>query len=462
MTHAPPARPAPARPSPGARDAPPDRASPPGRAAPSDREALRARFHAVRSATEALAAPLSPEDQQLQSMPSCSPTKWHRGHTTWFFEAFVLGPLGTPPHDPRFAVLFNSYYEALGPRHPRPHRGLLSRPTAAEVGVWRARVDERVDRLLTTADGATLARIAPLVTLGLAHEEQHQELLLTDILHAFAQNPLRPAYRSGGGPARLPAQGGASSVDPAPPGWVAFEEGPAEIGAAVQASAARAEFAFDNEGPRHRVWLAPYALATRLVTVGEARAFVQAGGYDTPSLWLSDGLDFVRSHGLRAPGYVKVEDGAWRVFGLDGLREARDDEPVAHLSFYEADALARFLGARLPTEAEWERAASGAPTVGNLRDTDALRPLPAAGTGLTQLYGDAWEWTASAYAPYPGYTPAAGAVGEYNGKFMVNQLVLRGGSCLTPPGHIRATYRNFWHPDTRFQVTGLRLARDLP
>ncbi len=436
-----------------------------------DRDALRARFRAVREATEALAAPLTPEDQQLQSMPGCSPTKWHRAHTTWFFETFVLAPHGVRPLDERYGVLFNSYYEAVGPRHPRPHRGLLSRPTAAEVGAWRQVVDERVDRLLAGLDDPALAAVAPLVILGIAHEEQHQELLLTDILHAFAQSPLAPAYRSGGGPpAPHTPDPNASDERPA---WVTFDGGPVSIGApcagasdtgapgagASDIEAPGGRFTFDNEGPRHRVWLAPYALATRLVTVGEARAFVAEGGYDTPSLWLSEGLDFVRSHGIRAPGYVTVDGGAWRVFGLDGLRDARDDEPVAHLSYYEADALARFLGARLPTEAEWEHAAAAVPEDGNTRETGALRPLPANGAGITQLFGDAWEWTASAYAPYPNYTPAAGAVGEYNGKFMVNQLVLRGGSCFTPPGHIRATYRNFWHPDTRFQMTGLRLAR---
>jgi len=421
-----------------------------------DRIRMRERFHAVRAATEALAAPLSAEDQQLQSMPACSPTKWHRAHTTWFWEAFVLAPRGVPPVHAGYGRLFNSYYEALGPRHPRPARGLLSRPTAAEVGAWREVVDARVDTLLTTLDAPDLAALAPLLALGLAHEEQHQELLLTDILHALAQSPLQPAYR---GESERPVQEGA------PLDWVTFAEGPASIGADAGA------FAFDNEGPRHRVWLAPYALATRLVTVGEARAFVEEGGYDTPSLWLSDGLDFVRAHGIRSPGYVTADAGGWEVFGLDGPRAARDDEPVAHLSFYEADAIARFLGARLPTEAEWEHAAAGAvaagaPVGGNLRDSGALRPLPAGGAGLaatypTQLFGDVWEWTASGHAPYPGYQPAAGAVGEYNGKFMVNQLVLRGGSCFTPPGHVRPTYRNFWHPETRFQVTGVRLARDV-
>lgn len=371
-------------------------------------------------------------------MPACSPTKWHRGHTTWFFETFVLAPHGVAPWSPGYCLLFNSYYEAVGPRHPRPRRGLLSRPTAAEVGEWRRQVDHRVDHLLATLDHHALEAVAPLVTLGLAHEEQHQELLLTDILHAFSHNPLQPAYRAASAPAAPHAPGPR-------PEWVSFDEGVVSVGApgGTRGPGGHRGFNFDNEAPRHRVHLTPYALATRLVTVGDMRAFVEAGGYDTPSLWLYEGLEFVRAHGLRAPGYVTIEDGVWHVFDLCGRRRARDDEPVAHLSFYEADALARFLGARLPTEPEWENAADATPE-------------------MDQLYDQVWQWTSSAYTAYPGYIPAAGAVGEYNGKFMVNQMVLRGGSRFTPPGHSRSTYRNFWHPDTRFQVTGLRLARDVP
>ncbi len=407
-----------------------------------DRDRLRSRYHHVRQATEALAAPLSAEDQLLQSMPACSPTKWHRAHTTWFFETFVLAPHGVAPVAARWGTLFNSYYETVGPRHARPRRGMLSRPSAAEVGEWRRVVDARMDALLGGPE-EVVATIAPLTELGIAHEEQHQELILTDILHAFAESPLRPAYRTAHGPVR--ARSAAAEA-----GWRRFEGGVVEIGAAAPG------LVFDNEGPRHRVWLEPYALATRLVTVAEAKAFAREGGYTTPSLWMSEGIEFARANGLRAPGYVTVDGDAWLVFGLDGTREAADDEPVAHVSWYEADAIARFLGGRLPTEAEWEHAAEGVSVAGNFRDSGALRPLPGGGP-----YGDVWQWTASAYAAYPGYRPAPGAVGEYNGKFMANQLVLRGGSCFTPTDHVRATYRNFWHPDTRFQVTGLRLAKDL-
>jgi ergothioneine biosynthesis protein EgtB len=413
---------------------------------PADR--LVERFLSVRRATETLAAPLSPEDQLLQSMPEASPVKWHRAHTTWFFEEFLLGPAGVPPLDPASRTLWNSYYEAVGPRHPRPQRGLLSRPSAAEVGAWRRAVDGRVVELLTAADGAALARLQPVVELGLAHEEQHQELILTDLLHGLAQSPLRPAY--------LPEPPWPRAGPAAPLAWVAFQGGVAEVGAREGEG-----FAFDNEGPRHRVFLEPFELGDRLVTVGEWKAFAAEGGYQTPSLWLSEGLDWARATGARAPLHARLEGGALVAFGLHGEREAADGEPVAHLSFYEADALARFLGARLPTEAEWEHAAEGRPVEGHLRDGGPLRPLPAPrGDGLRQLFGDCWEWTRSAYEPYPGYRPAAGALGEYNGKFMVSQVVLRGGSCFSPPGHLRASYRNFWPPATRFQVTGLRLARD--
>jgi ergothioneine biosynthesis protein EgtB len=289
--------------------------------------------------------------------------------------------------------------------------------------------------------------------LGLAHEQQHQELLLTDILHAFAQNPLYPAYRSlESSPAAQPGGG-----NPGQLGWARFEGGLVDIGAP-----ASAPFVFDNERPRHRVWLEPFTLSTRLVTVEEMKAFIDADGYRTPSLWLSDGYDWVRAHGVEAPLYWHLGD-VLRVFGLDGLRQPDKDEPVAHVSYYEADAVARFLGARLPTEQEWEAASASAPTSGNFRESGALRPLPAARPSdrLSSMFGNAWEWTQSSYAPYPGYRPGAGALGEYNGKFMVNQHVLRGGSCLTPAGHVRPSYRNFWHPETRFQMTGIRLAKSL-
>ena len=412
---------------------------------------MLAQYRSTRMATEALAAPLSPEDQTLQSMPDASPTKWHRAHTTWFFETFLLAPRGVPAVNPAYAYLFNSYYEALGPRHPRAARGMLSRPSVAEVAHYRQMVDARVVELLSTADDATLAELGPIVLLGLAHEQQHQELLLTDVLHALAQNPLAPAYRS-----RALREEPLSVVNE-PMQFVPFDGGLREIGAGREA-----EFVFDNELPRHRRWLEPFELGDRLVTVGELKEFIRSGGYETPSLWLSEGWAFVREHALCAPLHARIEGGALVVFGLDGERDARDDEPCVHLSLYEADAIARFMGARLPTEAEWETAADTTRPVGNFIDSGSLRPVPAphAPRMVRQLFGDAWEWTRSSYEPYPGYSPPAGAIGEYNGKFMVGQVVLRGGSCFTPAGHVRASYRNFWPPGTRFQMTGLRLARD--
>jgi ergothioneine biosynthesis protein EgtB len=428
-----------------------------------ERQRLLDLYETTRARTEALAARLSPEDQQLQSMPDASPTKWHRAHTTWFFEAFVLEPAGIGPVDPRYGFLFNSYYEAKGPRHPRAARGVLSRPSAAEIGGYRERVDARVARHLREADGETLARVLPVVELGVAHEEQHQELLLTDILHAFAQSALAPSYLREG---EAPSESAAQAAEPRPMGFVPFDGGLSEIGG-------RAGFLFDNEAPRHRRWLEPFALADRLVTVRELKAFVDDGGYEDPALWLSEGFAFVQTHGLKSPLYTTYEDGQLRAFTLAGTRVPGDDEPAAHLSYYEADAVARFLGARLPTEAEWEVAAAQAEHAagsrglqGNFADDGGLRPLPArldeGAGGVGQIFGDAWEWTSSSYEPYPGYRASAGALGEYNGKFMVNQIVLRGGSCLTPRRHVRPSYRNFWHPHTRFQMTGARLARGNP
>lgn len=430
-------------------------------ARPQPAAALAERYLAVRAATEQLAAPLSPEDQQLQSMPDCSPIKWHRGHTTWFFETFVLQPAGIPPEDPRRAVLFNSYYEAVGPRQPRPQRGLLSRPTAAEVASWRRRVDERVVALLHRLQPLELTRLVPVIELGLAHEEQHQELMLSDILHAFSCHPHLPAYRG------LPeppthlhrATGRMTAVRPL--GWVSHPGGEVDLGAGDG-------FAYDHERPRHRRLLAPFLLADRLVTVAELKAFAADGGYANPLLWMAEGFDRVRAEGWRAPLHARWEGQSLVVFGLDGEREAHDSEPVAHLSWYEAEALARYLDARLPTEAEWEAVASTVAPDGNLLEHGNLRPLPASTEALSshrsgpaQLFGDVWEWTRSAFEPYPGFSPLEGPLGEYNGKFMVGQQVLRGGSCWTPRAHIRASYRNYWPPHTRFQMTGLRLARDL-
>jgi len=374
---------------------------------------LSARFRATRAYTEALAAPLSPEDQLLQSMPACSPTKWHRAHTTWFFETFVLAAAGVEPLDRRARYLWNSYYEAIGPRHPRPQRGLLSRPSCDEVTAYRQAVDARVVEVLDAHP-----ELAPIVLLGIQHEQQHQELILTDILHAFGESPLKPAY-------------GVAATTTTRRGWLDLDGGLVTLGAV-------SGFAFDNEGPRHQAWLAPYRIDVGLVTVAALRAFIADGGYTQPGLWMSAGWELVRAEGWTAPHHTRLEGGALVVFDRGGEREAHDDEPARHLSWFEADALARWLGARLPTEAEWEHAA-------------AL---------LDGAYDVAWQWTNSAYLAYPGFKPDAGAIGEYNGKFMSGQMVLRGGSDFTPAGHTRASYRNFWAPETRFQRTGLRLARD--
>jgi len=413
-------------------------------------------FRRVRAATLELAAPLSPEDQVVQSMPDASPAKWHLAHTTWFWETFILAPAGVQPFDPAYAFLFNSYYEALGERHPRPQRGLLTRPDLNEVRRYRAYVDDQMQRLLH--QGGLDRATRDLVALGLAHEEQHQELLLTDVLHLFAQNPLKPAYRPA--PRTTPAAGTSCG----PTTYVEFPGGLVEVG--VSASDGGSAFVFDNEGPRHKVYLEPFRLADRLVTNAEWLAFIEDGGYARPELWLSDGWACVSAQGWSSPLYWDQREGAWRGFGLAGPGPLELSAPVAHVSFYEADAFARWSGRRLPTEMEWEHAASQAPVVGNLRDSGALRPLPLtpsspASKGLHQMFGDVWEWTASPYAPYPGFRAAPGAVGEYNGKFMVNQMILRGGSCVTPSAHIRASYRNFFQPHQRWQFSGVRLADDV-
>jgi ergothioneine biosynthesis protein EgtB len=396
------------------------------RRAPWTREALRLAFSGVRARTDALTAPLSPEDQQVQSMPACSPTKWHRAHTTWFFETFVLAPLGVAPFDPRFGFLFNSYYETVGDRVARPLRGLQTRPTAEEVGGYRRAIDVALERELKTCSDDLFAKLAPIVELGMHHEEQHQELILTDILHAFSLNPTHPVYGVDG--PRASARPGEA--------WRRFEGGLVEIGAAESG------FAFDNERPRHKVFLAPFELRSQPITVGEVKGFIEDAGYATPALWLSDGFAWVRAEGIRAPGYTHIEPpftgpGSFRVFTLEGFRTPANDEAASHLSFWEAEAIARWLGARLPTEAEWEW---------------ACEPEPS-------WFGDVWQWTRSSYEPYPGFRIAEGALGEYNGKFMAQQFVLRGGSRFTPPGHVRSTYRNFWPPETRFQLTGARIAR---
>jgi ergothioneine biosynthesis protein EgtB len=402
----------------------------------ADRAALAARFAQVRAHTLALASPLSAEDQCIQSMPDASPTKWHLAHTSWFFEAVVLSAHdpGYRPFDPRWWYLFNSYYESLGSRHPRPQRGLLTRPGLEEVHRYRAHVDAAMEAFITGLDDQGWKQAGPLVELGLQHEQQHQELVLTDILHALSCNPLLPAYA----PAETPALRLAAATPPLR--WLAGPEGAVEIGHAGEG------FAFDNETPRHRTWLQPYQIADRLVTCGEFADFIADGGYRTPSLWLSDGWALAQVQQWQAPAYwiapgdPRAPAAQWQVFGLHGARALDPAAPVAHLSFYEAAAYAEWAGARLPTEAEWE----------------AVVGLP----GITQLTGHAWQWTRSSYDPYPGYRPWAGAIGEYNGKFMVGQVVLRGSSVATPPGHARPTYRNFFPPAARWQFSGLRLAKD--
>ena len=403
-------------------------------------KSLADRYRAVRAATEALSAPLSDEDHMVQSMPDASPAKWHLAHTTWFFETFLLGAEpGYRAFDERWGFLFNSYYESLGERLARPSRGVLSRPALSEVRSYRAHVDERMARLLEARGD----ELAPVAALGLAHEEQHQELFLTDVKHHLFANPLRPAY--------LPPRARAT-VEAARLEWRAFDGGVHEVGDDGRA------FAFDNERPRHRTLLAPFALASRLVTAGEYAAFIEDGGYSRPTLWLADGWDAARAGAWTAPLYWERSDAGWTTFTLRGLRPLDPSEPLCHVSYYEADAFARWAGARLPTEHEWEVAAVPMPVAGNFADSGELHPLPEG--DAPHFYGNAWAWTQSAYSPYPGYRPDAGALGEYNGKFMVNQLVLRGGSCATPPGHARATYRNFFAPDKRWQFTGIRLAKD--
>jgi ergothioneine biosynthesis protein EgtB len=418
---------------------------------------LRERYSQVRGRTEALAAPLSAEDMLVQSMPDASPTKWHLAHTTWFFEEFVLGRFDPAHrwHDERWRFLFNSYYEAAGPRHPRAARGLLSRPSHDEVSAWRARVDEQVLALIARGDAGAL----PIVLLGTHHEEQHQELILTDAKHALAANPLRPAYAGAAAPRPALARTtmGPEPARSPPLEWLSHDGGIASIGYEG------AGFAFDNEGPRHRVLAGSFLLASRVVTNAEYARFVDDGGYERPELWLSDGWATATTEGWKAPLYWERRAGGWDVFTLRGVEPLEGGAPVTHVSLYEADAYARWAGHRLPTESEWEIAAVGRPVEGNFLESGRLAASAVEGRGeggVLQLFGDAWEWTASAYLPYPKFRPVAGALGEYNGKFMSGQMVLRGGSCLSPRAHLRASYRNFFPPHTRWQMTGIRLAQD--
>ncbi|HBZ71321.1 MAG TPA: ergothioneine biosynthesis protein EgtB [Deltaproteobacteria bacterium] len=409
------------------------------------------RYAAIRSATESLCAPLSAEDAALQSMPDASPAKWHLAHTSWFFETFVLGPAVPGYRAPCAAYhhLFNSYYQSVGTPFLRPRRGLLSRPSFDEVVAYRRHVDAGMTDLLATPDIALRSGLLAVIELGLQHEQQHQELLLTDVKHLFFQNPLRPSYRVGAqtpGAAAVPEQS-----------WREHPGGIARIGYDGPG------FSFDNERPRHRRLLEPFALASRLVTNGEWMAFMADGGYERPEFWLSDGFDTARAGGWCAPLYWERGDGGWQLFTLSGMQRVCPEAPVCHVSAYEADAFARWAGARLPGEDEWEILAAGVAVEGNFVERGLLHPTSAGGEGdaLRQLFGDVWEWTRSPYGPYPGYQPPAGALGEYNGKFMANQSVLRGGSCATAQAHLRASYRNFFPPSARWQFSGVRLARDL-
>ena len=416
-------------------------------------ESLVRRYHQVREFTDWLCQPLMTEDYVIQAMPDVSPPKWHLAHTSWFFETFILAAACSGYRSPHasYAYLFNSYYVAAGERHSRSKRGLLSRPTVEEVYRYRVHVDEHMSAFLEGLRGKQLKRWTPVVELGLHHEQQHQELLLTDVKYNFACNPLRPEYVACDAPIPLPTVG--------PLRWVSYLEGVNWIGHDGQG------FAFDNEFPRHRSFVERFELASRLVTNGEYLAFIADGGYERPELWLSLGWDAAQREGWQAPLYWEQRDGAWWMMTLAGMRPVREAEPVCHVSYYEADAYARWADARLPSEAEWEVAAMPLPIRGNFVEQRTFHPVSISQSDtavpLVQIFGDVWEWTQSHYSPYPGYSAARGALGEYNGKFMANQFVLRGGSCVTSASHIRPTYRNFFPADARWQFMGIRLARTI-
>jgi len=429
-----------------------ERAAAQSRGIPSRAEQLLARFHEVRNFTTRLCQSLAPEDYVVQSMPDVSPTKWHLAHTTWFFETFILKKWVTSyrPEVPQYTYLFNSYYNAAGDMHRRDLRGLISRPTVDETHRYRSSVDSDIDKLISRADEELFAEIEPIVILGIHHEQQHQELLITDIKHVFAQNPLYPVFRE----RRIDVV----SAKTTPTKFIEFEEITVEIGHDGSG------FSYDNEGPRHRALVLAFSLASRPVTNGEYLEFIDAGGYARSEFWLSLGWMTVNEQRWQAPLYWIKRDGAWWNFTLSGPRPVDESQPVTHISYFEADAFANWSGARLPTEFEWERAAAKIDIDGNFVESETFHPQPGRSSGqdrhLAQMFGDVWEWTRSAYSPYPGYRAAPGALGEYNGKFMCNQYVLRGGSCATSGSHIRRTYRNFFPPEKRWQFTGIRLAHD--
>jgi ergothioneine biosynthesis protein EgtB len=418
----------------------------------SARAELMKRFQTVRQFSEKICETLVSEDYVIQTMPEMSPTKWHLAHVSWFFETFVLKAhmAGYKSLHPQYGFLFNSYYNAAGKMHARPQRGLISRPTVRETFEYRKHIDAKVQELLENADDERLEALTRLIILGVNHEQQHQELILTDLKHLFWMNPLRPVFREE-----------KSTVENAPPElkWRNYAEGIYAVGHD------RNGFCFDNEGPRHRVLLQGFALASRLVTNREYLAFMEEGGYERPEFWLSLGWNTINERGWNAPLYWEKRDGVWWMMTLAGMREVRLDEPVCHVSYFEADAYARWAGARLPSESEWEVASQEIPVEGNFAESGYFHPSPpvepAQGETLSQMFGDVWQWTQSSYSPYPGYQPVKGALGEYNGKFMCNQYVLRGASCATPKSHARRTYRNFFPPDARWQFMGIRSARDI-
>jgi len=416
------------------------------------RESLRESFKKVRDFSHILAEPLEIEDYVIQSMPDVSPTKWHLAHTSWFFETFVLSKAvkGYKSLSPQYSYLFNSYYVQAGERHLRPKRGLISRPTVEETYHYRNHVDEHMSRFMEDADAKEWKEFSPVIEIGIHHEQQHQELIVTDIKHVFSENPLRPVYKP-----RAAASGRSAGKAP-DAGWIDVEGGVHSIGHNGTG------FGYDNEYPMHKVYIEPFRLQSRLVTNGEYMEFIEDGGYETPELWLSEGWATAESRNWSSPFYWERKNGEWAHFTLSGMKTVNPEEPVCHVSYFEADAYARWSDARLPTEAEWEVAAGTIPVEGNFAESLSFHPEATAknGRGLRQMYGDVWEWTQSSYSPYPGFKTLPGALGEYNGKFMCNQYVLRGGSCATSESHIRKTYRNFFPPDARWQFMGIRLAKD--